>query len=308
MRQHHTRAKTVKPGRQERLQPEAFAMSYGLHWTMPFAAGGFVLQGYSRAADRTGFCLPELGWVLDAGVKVSSTRPEHIFLTHTHSDHVHDLTFLKSRNKPPHIYVPAESVELLDRYFHVAQELTSHQVRDLDDPWTTAYHLQGVSSGDTLNIRRGGKTYQVEVVACDHTVPCVGYAFFELRQKLKPVYASLSSSEIGQLRREGAEVTEEQRVPLFAFLGDTTERVFLQHPNLLSMPVIVVECSFLDAAEYGERGRKTKHLVWDYLEPFVEKSPETTFVLTHFSHRYQESEIQSCFEQVNSPNVLVWFP
>lgn len=306
MRHHHTQTKGVNPAKVERVHPEVVVASYFLRWTMPQEAGGYTLQGYSRAADTTGFLLPELAWVLDAGVKVGSTRPEHIFLTHTHSDHIHDLTFLKSRKKPPHIYVPAESAELLERYFHVAQELTSHQVRDESIPWTEAYRLNGVVGGDSFTIRRGGKTFKVKVVACDHTVPCVGYAFFELRQKLKPEFASLPGPEIGQLRRKGVAVTDEQEIPLFAFLGDTTEQVFVRHPELLNMPVVLVECSFLDGKEYGERAAKTKHLVWDRLEPWVRCAPETTFVLTHFSHRYQEADIHTFFDNIDCPNTIIW--
>jgi putative mRNA 3-end processing factor len=45
-----------------------------------------TLTGYSRAAYRTGFYIPELGIMLDAGPQ-NFNKPSHIFITHAHADH-----------------------------------------------------------------------------------------------------------------------------------------------------------------------------------------------------------------------------
>ncbi len=45
---------------------------------------GLTLIGRSRAADSTGFVVPELGMALDAGVVVG-TKPTTVLLSHTHA-------------------------------------------------------------------------------------------------------------------------------------------------------------------------------------------------------------------------------
>lgn len=62
----------------------------------------------------------------------------------------------------------------------------------------------------------------------------VGFAFSEVRKRLKPEYASLKGSDIGKLRKLGVDVSEGFEKPLFVFCGDTSPEVFKLHPWLLS--------------------------------------------------------------------------
>ena len=50
----------------------------------------WTIKGYSAAAFRTGFYIPQLDIMLDAGVQ-NFNKPKHIFITHTHLDHIAHL-------------------------------------------------------------------------------------------------------------------------------------------------------------------------------------------------------------------------
>lgn len=275
-----------------------------LQWRFPERVGRYSLHGYSRAADSTGFMVPELGWALDAGVIAHNQRPEHVFISHTHSDHIHMLTHLKSRHKPPVFYVPAHAVELVERYLTVAQELTHSRPEDTPETWQTAYHLRGLEPGDAIRLSKG--RHLVRTIPCDHTVPCLGYCFYELRRKLKPEYVGLPGTEIAALRAQGVEISAEQEHPLFAFLGDTTAAVFNTHPELLSMPLVITECSFLDEDEHAETAQNTKHTLWSELREVIQHHPNTDFVLTHFSWRYKDDEVKTFFHNQKLPNLIPW--
>lgn len=56
----------------------------GPNWTM---------VGYSRAADRTFFYIPELKLGLDAG-GCRGRQPDYTFITHTHIDHSIDSWYI----------------------------------------------------------------------------------------------------------------------------------------------------------------------------------------------------------------------
>ena len=84
------------------------------------------LIGRSWAADSTAFVVPSLGLALDAGYPVHGKRMNSIFVTHAHTDHCHHLTHMKSRSKPPTIYLPKEVVSKAVHFLDVAQQLTSN--------------------------------------------------------------------------------------------------------------------------------------------------------------------------------------
>ena len=52
----------------------------------------YTLKGFSIAALRTNFYIKELGIMLDAGIS-ANISPDHIFITHCHSDHSANLPF-----------------------------------------------------------------------------------------------------------------------------------------------------------------------------------------------------------------------
>ena len=67
-------------------------------WVVPYA--GWTLTGHSRAMERTGFVLHEIGVVLDAGVDLRCSPAwlavdlEPIFVSHGHIDHMNALPAL----------------------------------------------------------------------------------------------------------------------------------------------------------------------------------------------------------------------
>ena len=285
--------------------PETKATKHQLRWKFPKNAGGFTLQGASRAAASTAFCVEELNWFFDVGALPGSHRPDHVFITHTHSDHIFQLPYVRSRRKQPDFYLPFHAVEPVEHYLNAAQQLTDNASLVPGHSFEKAYTLHGVKPGDELRPKKG---FVVKVVGCEHTVPCVGYLVYEERHKLKSEFAGLPGHELAELRKKGVQFTKALRKPLFAYLGDTTPKVFEDHPEILEMPLVITECTFLDAQEHKEQADRTKHTLWADLEPLVTHHPETFFVLIHFSHRYKNHEIKKFFEEQALENVLPWVP
>lgn len=268
----------------------------------PLPGTRWTLRGVSRSTAATSFSIPELGIVIDAGTKVHTAHPDHIFITHTHNDHTFDLPRMRSRRKPPVIAVPEHAVELTESYFDAAQRLTASVELPEDFAWTRSYDLVGVAPGSRLPV---GRSMEVDVIGCDHSVPCVGYLFHEVRQKLKPAFEGRSGAELGALRREGVVFTERVRTPVFAFLGDTTPEVYAWHPELLTAPVIVGECTFLHP-EHRETAWARKHTHFEDLRVVIEANPEVHFVLTHFSLRYSDDDVRAFFDAHPLPNITPW--
>lgn len=283
--------------------PQLHVRETTLTWKMPEHIGDFTLRGVSRSTEATSYYIPELGWCIDAGTAVNTTRPENIFITHSHNDHTLALPRLKSRRKPPTITAPEQATDLIEAYIDAAQRLTSGVPLPDDFRWTRSYDLVGVRPGVRLPLRRG---YVVDVIGCDHSIPCVGYIFSTQRNKLKPEYQDLPGPELGALRQSGVEIAEAVTTPLMAFLGDTTPRVYEMHPELLDCKLIVGECTFL-TPEHRDGAWKRKHTHWADLRPIIADNPQTHFVLTHFSLRYTTDQIRAFFDEADTPdNITPW--
>jgi ribonuclease Z len=267
--------------------------------------GPLTLRGYSRAADGTSFTMPELGWMFDAGLRVDEMRPDHIWLSHTHSDHCQALMIVKSRRKPPRLYVPEHAPALIEHYVWYAQQLTNSRPFEPGETLEPSYLLEPLAPGMVVEAPRGRDLLRARVVECDHSVPTIGCLLEVVRKKLKVELRGVPGPTLEQLRRLGVEVMEEQAAPLLAYLYDTTPLVYERHPEVLRAPYILTECTFI-RDEHIDLAAKTRHTHWRGLEPYVREHTEVTFILGHLSMRYEVSEIIEFFASQRLSNVVPW--
>ncbi|KAK8058290.1 hypothetical protein PG994_008738 [Apiospora phragmitis] len=179
-----------------------------------------------------------------------------------------------------------------------------------DNRFLHTHETHGLRPGEVVPLERiKASDMSAEAFTCDHSIPCLGYVFRTTRQKLIPALRTTSQEDIKGLRESGASITAPQTKPVFAFLGDTTTAVLAAEPAWLreGVPVVITECSFL-WEEHRAQAERTRHTLWSDLEPVVRKFPRTTFVLIHFSLRYEEHDIREFFSKMLDPpkNIVVW--
>ncbi|KAH3756075.1 beta-lactamase superfamily domain [Pelomyxa schiedti] len=293
---------------------------YNLFWKPEWAipnSGGLTLTGHSKAAEKTGFRIPELALFFDAGVQCYQD-PEVIAITHAHTDHSFALPMLLTGiHKTPLVMVPVGCGQFFDNFVRSTFELS---VCSTDAIHTKElFTLKEVAPTEVVEMQLKGRRFNLEIFRCEHTVPSVGYGLCEMRPKLKAEYSSLDGPALGALRKTGVAVTEPQPHRIICFLGDTHHsallaaglRVDATAPKVgLSLyPVIVVECSYF-LKENSDSAESAKHIHWDALLPFVLANPEITFVLIHFSLRYSDTEIAEFFKAAcaehHITNIVVW--
>ncbi|KAL7578605.1 hypothetical protein ACA910_009756 [Epithemia clementina (nom. ined.)] len=289
-----------------------------------------TLVGRSRAGDGTSFAIPQLHWLFDCGALVGE-QPTHIFLTHTHSDHITFLTRFaaqmtnNAKQRPPTIYLPPAALPFVEAFLNAHQALvdlssfppptvvdaaaaTSSDDEEIDQKSNhsnsqLSYYkfLCPVAPGQEFKLhRRGGDEYAVIPIEADHRIVCNGYSIFRIRKRLKDEYRALPGHEIGRLRKQGVTgLYEEYREPVLCYIGDTTHRVFERHSEILQQHyVIVTECTFIgDNQKDMDRAEETKHSHWKFLKPIVQAHPQTFFVLIHFSLKYSNLTLIEFFNQ-----------
>jgi ribonuclease BN (tRNA processing enzyme) len=251
---------------------------------LPRAIGSW--SGSSRAGSATAFRW-ETKIQFDAGIALWPSRPKHLFLTHTHADHVQCLCQELMRGGGSslcQVYFPAAEERKIVAHLQAFRTL----VRDDDDETTTLeaffnIKLKPVAKGSELRIERD---VIVRVVEGTHRKVCNGYSLLREKKKLKAEYIGRDGAELGALRKQGVEISQVEWEPLFCFLGDTRPDVFRHHPELLQTHhTIMMECTFCgDPSKAAETG----HTDWSELELIMAANPHVLFVLQHFSMRYSD--------------------
>lgn len=272
----------------------------------PLPNTSYTLTGHSIASRNTCFYIPETKIMLDCGLDTEYI-PEHVYISHCHSDHAKSLPLslvqlgLIKSSKKVNIYVVDRMKEYvrnyIDAFYAMSKNNPKHNAH-------TKYNLIGVHEDTRIEVKIRNIKYIVEVIKCYHTVPCVGYGFIEVRKRLKEEYKGKSQEELTILRKSGTDIQEEVEVPEFCYLGDTTEQVF-ENPVLKKYKTIMVECTFL-TDDMLEKAKHKKHMHIRNLEPIFEMNPETTFILYHFSNRYEKTEIHNFFKDKGYRNVVIW--
>ena len=252
---------------------------------------GLTIEGYSRAAVQTYWRIPELKIGFDFGAQPwSFMNTAAWFVSHTHLDHIAALPVYVARRRmmkmePPTIYLPEGAVETVERILKLFTRL---------DRGRLPCHLIGTKPGDVIELSR---EHVVTVSATRHTIPSLGYIVWDRRRKLKPEYHSLSGDQIRDLRLGGTDVTEEIRIPLLAFLGDSSPEGLDDCPAMYEARVLITEMTFVAPSHRKDKIHKFGHTHLDDLVERSERFKNEVIIASHFSTRYVESRIRRLVER-----------
>jgi ribonuclease Z len=245
----------------------------------------FTLEGYSRAAVQTYWRIPELRVGFDLGAQPWDFMGTGTwFITHTHLDHIAALPVYVARRRmmkmePPLIYLPEHAVELVHHVLKAFSRL---------DRGRLPCELLPLQPGDEVELSR---ELVVTASPTRHTVPSLGYVVWERRRKLKAEYTHLRGDQIRDLRLSGTDVTEEKRLPLVAYLGDSAPEGLDACPAMYEAQLLITEMTFVAPGHRKEKIHKHGHMHLDDYVQRQERFRNQTIVAGHFSTRYHDRQI-----------------
>lgn len=288
---------------------------YREYWKHEIKVEQLSLSGYSKAAENTGFYCRELDMAFDAGVQ-GGFKPEFIFLTHLHLDHISNLhTLLIGNDKHPKIIIPNNDnfEKLLNNYLKATYWATKFIKSESDKRKFFNYPYQlirlDVGQNKLLKTHANGEIY-VEGLPSEHGVESISFGIFELRKRCKEEYRNLDKNTYIQLRKDNVNFTETYKHFLLCYLSDTIYYPLVNNIDLFTKyPIIIVECTFLTDDDI-QSSIKKKHIHWSNLEPIVRSNLQCKFVLTHFSKKYTCNDVKLFFDKNASENplsnVIIW--
>lgn len=244
-----------------------------------------TIEGYSRAAVQTYWRIPELKIGFDLGGHPWDFMGTQTWLlSHLHLDHMAAIPVYVARRRmmkmePPTIYLPEHAVELVDHLLRVVSRL---------DRGRLPCELIAVKPGDEFELSR---EHVVTVSATKHTVPSVGFVIWERRRKLKGEYQGLSGDKIRDLRLSGVDVTEEKRLPLVAYTGDTAPAGLDGCPAMYEAKILIAEMTFVAPSHRKEKIHKHGHMHLDDWVERRERFKNELIIAGHLSTRYHDKQV-----------------
>lgn len=262
---------------------------------------GYPVHGVSIAGYKTCVIFPSFNLVFDIGVCLQrAISQDFLFISHSHLDHIGGLPmYVRSRGlrdmKPPTIIVPTPIKMLVEEFLDVSRKLDQSDLK---------YNLIGLDVGEEFRLRND---IIVKAFRTFHEVPSQGYLVYSEKQKLKPEYSNPSSKgedvsaqkkefakKIKELKSKGVKITDTVRDPEIAFTGDTTSDFIVDETNgdVLRAKILVMESTYVGNAMTVEDARSHGHIHLSEIISHAKKFKNRAILLTHFSARYKEKEIQ----------------
>ena len=245
---------------------------------------GLTIEGYSRAAVQTCWRIPELKVGFDLGAQPWDFMGTPTwFVSHMHLDHCAALPVYIARRRmmkmePPVIYLPERAIDTVDNILRQFSKL---------DRGRLPCELIGIQPGDEIELSR---ELVVSVQKSFHTVPAMSFLVWERRKKLKPEFLDLSGEQIRDLKADGVEITQESRIPLVGYLGDSSPRGLDESPDLYRAKILISEMTFLAPDHRKEVIHKNGHM---HLDDYVERADRfenDAIIAGHFSTRYNKRQ------------------
>ncbi len=259
--------------------------------------GDLTIEGYSRAAVQSYWRIPELKLGFDLGAHPWEFMGTPTWLiSHAHLDHVAGIPLHVSRRRlmkmaPPRLIMPAYMVKQVRNMLGAFETL---------DRGRMPCELIGLTAGEEYELSR---ELVLQTLRTTHTVTSMGYVIFDRRRKLKKEFHDLSGEQIRDLRTAGTEVTEEVRIPIVAYTGDTSPRGLDDNPLFYEAKILITEMTFVAPDHRRHLIHKNGHM---HLDDFVQRRDEFNnelIIAGHLSTRYSKSQARS-FVQKKLPDML----
>ena len=157
-----------------------------------------------------------------------------------------------------------------------------------------AVNLVGVTPGEEYELSR---EHVVTAYPTKHTVPSVGYIVWERRKKLKAELQGLPQDKIRDIRLSGEEVSEEFRVPLVSYTGDTAPQGLDADPANYLAKVLITEMTFFRPEHRKEKIHKFGHMHLDDILARADRFQNDRIILGHFSTRCHDAQVRKAIER-----------
>ena len=285
----------------------------------------WMLQGYSKAGERTGFLLNPIKVLLDAGM-TTSIIPNAAVITHSHCDHTLNLPLIfngrqnkvkgqeKMLGRP--VYLPEACLKPIQKLMEGVIMLSDNDIDtlnlrnkiDFTNPEEIhrrqGYHPIVVKPNQILTIP-GIPNIKMEVLQAYHNTESLGYGFSSIKNKLKPEYQKKGKDEIMKARKNGEEINYSVITPEVLFFCDSTIDNFSKHTEWIKYPVIICECTGFPEKHAIDSMTAKYHTHLNQLEPIMKQYTDKQWILAHSSSSIKQDILEKHEERLKKEGLNI---
>lgn len=271
-------------------------------WKKNYKINNWNVYGNSVAGLRTSFYISDLNILLDGGYQ-NFYKPDNIFITHLHADHIANLhlTILENNNNKvfTNIYCPLESTIYLERFLE-AFFVCNYSTERVN--FSKIFRVHGFVPGQKKEIILNKKKFIVEALKSNHVIQTLSYGFNFVSKKLKDEYKDKTGEELVNIKKSGIDIVHEVTTGVLLFVGDTDSDIF-NNSSFYNYSNIIIECTFFDINDI-ETSKERKHMHWKFLEKVIKKEEHINFHIIHISPKHLNNYSSFIENKINNLNFL----
>lgn len=227
---------------------------------------GLIIFGWTKAGKHTGFHIPALSIMLDAGV-TTHEHVNYVFVTHHHPDHILRIveTLLWHGGKSiTHIYAP--EIEPIIHYFEGFYDLCYNKKVPFEKIKNT-FQFDITNIHDEKSFELNDKI-KIEIFKGYHDVTSIGYGI----------------------------VTD--NIYHLLYFGDTNINALKNTNDWKKYKCIMIECTrFFDKTS-------SFHICWDEIKSYILENKNIQFILMHISVVENIVNVQALIDKFKSDNLI----
>tara|TARA_E500000178_G_scaffold356655_1_gene436689 strand:- start:2825 stop:3667 length:843 start_codon:yes stop_codon:yes gene_type:complete len=256
-------------------------------WKKNFKINNWNVYGNSIGGLRTSFYISDLNVLLDAGYQ-NFNKPDNIFITHLHADHIASLhlTVLENNNSNifTNIYCHLESMTFLEEFL---KSFFKCNYNFCKINTSKIFKIHGLVPDERREIILNKKKFIVEAIKSHHVIPTLSYGFNFISKKLKEEFKGKNGKELAELKKNGIGINYELESPALLFIGDTDRNIFYDS-KFYNYKNIIIECTFFDIKDI-QSSNDRKHMHWTYLSKIISENKSIIFHIIHISPKNLKS-------------------
>lgn len=262
----------------------------------------YNIRGYSRAGLKTSIMIDELNVVFDMGYTDDKAFSyDNKLISHGHTDHIgslhmdhcarlfHDIRKEKLVVMPERCFEP---FKILSTAFSEMNCGKAGNIKKIFDKLHLTQLVSSESCSDKYQYLIGASKpiskFVLKSFLMDHKIETFGYIIYRMSKKLKSEYVGLPPHEIIQIKTSQC-ITIDCYTSLVGYTGDTSIDGVLNNPELLNVPLLIMECTGFGPNDICQCN-EGKHIHWNDIIKNCDKFKNEKILLFHFSQKYRMYE------------------